>query len=377
MVRHAATVSAALVLLLSALLPAAARADEVTSYAYDVEETFTITLDARGNARFKDVLEYDAGFFNTNGFDFEQYPFLLSRRHNARAAVNEIQDFTADLDRQNATVTLTYGQRGKAYNMGGHWTVYGFYEKPAFVEDDKRIFQEESTVNSDYTLWQDLEFKTTTIVELPPGASNVRWSKADSALLYELPYTAPPQGNVVQTNQAVFIPLFAILAAGSLAVGVVTLVSARRRPAAQPATTGEPVPEAASPPPARSAAGFGFSPTAPAPSAGAAQATTTGAAGQAGGARAAAAGPAGVSAGVDGAVAASTAAGAEAARPSVAEQAQPGQAVGSAGAEASSRSLAVPLAPEAPAAHFCRHCGAALDHPDCSYCPSCGGRLRD
>ncbi len=307
-------------LLLAGLLPAAAAwANEVSPHSYDVEEEFTITLDAEGDAQYKDVLKYDAEFFNTNGFDFEKYPFLLSRRYKARAAVDEIQDFRADLDRQNATVTLTFGQRGRAYNMGDHWTVYGFGQKPDFAAEGQRVFQEESTVNSDYTLWQDLEFKTTTRVKLPAGATNVRWSKADEALLYDLAYVAPARGNILQRNQTVFIVLFAVLAAAALVVGAVAVTAARRGPVAAWAGAGATEVTATATPDAAAE----NTPV---------KATTT------------------ASATVDAA------------------------AVLPAGDTAE---VAPPASANAPRAHFCRHCGAPLKHSDCRFCPDCGGRLSD
>lgn len=349
--------------LLSPPLAGSAAADEVTSYSYDVTETFTITLNDKGDATCKDVLKYDASFFNTRGFDFEKYPFLLSRRYRAQAAADEITAFNADLDRETSTVTLTFKEPGRAYNMGTHWTLFGFPDKPDFTVDGKQVFVSESSVNSDYTLWQDLEFKTTTYVKLPAGATNVRWNKADKALFYELAYTPPDQGNTLQRNQALFIPLFAVLALGSLAVGAYAIIRGRRLPAVQAA--GLPSGAAAAALPdggSASALNRGPEPVLP----GGPEPALPGKAGRETISEASAAMSAETGA-------AATDAPEAGAGPSVDGSPAPDTAGSPSQVQDSDETLQSTLVQ----AHFCRHCGAPLPHGDANFCPNCGGRLAD
>jgi len=206
--------------------------DAVTSNTYGVEEAFRVHVDAVGNVDYEDVLVYDREFFDSQSATFEEYPFLLSRRYRAMEQVDEIQDFRADLDKANATVTLTFRETGRAYNLGGYWIMYGFGSRPSKITGSEVVIEEETTENSDFTLWQDLEFKTTTYIALPNGAADVRWDEGESALVWEVPSQTAAldadQRNALQSNQAVFIPLFAVLMAGSLGAVLVVLARGRR-----------------------------------------------------------------------------------------------------------------------------------------------------
>ncbi len=211
-------------------------ADAVTSSTYGVQEAFRVDVDAVGNVGYKDVLVYDREFFDSQSATFEEYPFLLSRRYRAMEQVNEIQDFRADLDKDNATVTLTFRETGRAYNLGDHWIMYGFGSRPSKITGREVVIEEETTENSDFTLWQDLDFKTTTSIALPNGAADVRWDEGESALIWKVPSQVAALGadqrNALQRNRAVFVPLFAVLMAGSLGVALIVLArGSRGRPA--------------------------------------------------------------------------------------------------------------------------------------------------
>lgn len=223
---------------LCALMVAAgvARADEgVSTGNYKAQETVTITVNALGDAHYEDVVKYESGFFNTAGFSFDKYPFLLSRRFEQKAAVSEIANFKSKLNRDAATVTLTFDKPGYAYNLGDHWMLPGFYSEPTLQTKSGRVFQQQSTENNEFTLWQDLDFSTTTHLKLPAAVKNVRWDEEQNAVLYELAYVAPaPPENVLQRNRTLFLALFAALIAISLA-GAATLLL-RRRPIPVPAT---------------------------------------------------------------------------------------------------------------------------------------------
>lgn len=239
MVRRLAAILPALAVALAlclALAPGAAAQeepdDQIATDEYDVMENARLSVSPVGNVIHKDELVYDREFFDAQSANFEEYPFLLSRRYRAMEAVNEVQDFRADLDKEAATVTLTFREPGRAYNMGDYWIMYGFYTEPKDLQGREMVFEEESTVNSDYTLWQDLDFKTTTVVSFPQGSAAIHWDETDSAVVWEMPaqlaaLEADP-GNALQQNQAVFITLFAVLMAGSLGTVVVVLARGRR-----------------------------------------------------------------------------------------------------------------------------------------------------
>lgn len=212
----------------------AARADSIYVYSYDVEEEYRIRVDEVGNAACTDLLTYDRSFFNKAGFNFDHYPFLLSRRYCEPADIREIENFNADIDTSAATITVTFDRPGEAYNEGTHWIMYGFYSEPRFEVDGQQVFQEESTVNNEFTLWEDLEFKTTTYVRLPEGTRNVRYDTDKHALTWELPYLSASGGSFLARNSGIFIPLSAVLIAAGLAIALVSLL---RRPRPAPAVT--------------------------------------------------------------------------------------------------------------------------------------------
>jgi hypothetical protein len=210
----------------------AAQADSISVYSYQVEEEYTIEVNEVGDAKCTDVLTYDPGFFNKQGFNFEHYPFLISRRYCQPCDIREIENFQSSVDNAKASITITFDQPGKAYNQGTAWEMYGLYSEPKFEVEGKQVFEEESTVNSEFTLWQNLEFKTTTFVKLPDGAENVHWDSDKNALVWVLPYSPPDLSNatVFGRNQAVFFPVAAVLILAGLA-GTTIVFLQRRRPA--------------------------------------------------------------------------------------------------------------------------------------------------
>lgn len=228
-------------LLTAGVLLASPTGQAAAADAAGVVETYRVDVDAVGNVSSVDTLVYDRAFFDAQGATFEEYPFLLSRRYRAMEQVAEIQDFRADLDKANAKVTLTFREAGRAYNMGDHWIMYGFGSRPSKIAGREVVIEEETTENSDFTLWQDLAFKTTTYVTFPEGSANVRWDEEESALVWAIPSQeaayAADQRNLLQSNQAVFIPVFAVLMAGSLGLAVVTLTRGRRGSAVAAAAT--------------------------------------------------------------------------------------------------------------------------------------------
>ncbi|MEZ5126191.1 MAG: hypothetical protein R2826_08080 [Thermoleophilia bacterium] len=213
---------------LLALFAGHAYADEsVPVTDYEVNETFTIAVNDVGDAHYTDVLVYDPDFFETAGLDLETYPQLLSRRYERQAAIRELQNFNATIERETGTVKLTFDEPGYAYNLGDHWWLPFFTQAPTSTDGAAQVFEEDVLVNNEFTLWQDADFKVITRLELPAGASNVSWDENDEAMLYQLTYAAPATGNVLQRNSTVFAIVFGLLMAASAVIAVLLLVRGR------------------------------------------------------------------------------------------------------------------------------------------------------
>lgn len=236
--------AAAGLLLLAALAIPTWAAESVDTAAYEVQETYTITVNDVGDAHFEDVMKYDEEFFAAALPYLQKYPELLSRRYERQVAVQEIQNFQSRLDADKATVTLTFDQPGYAYNEGDHWMLPFFSSPPDGDQDGVPTFEETSTVSNEYTLFEDAAFITVTRVQLPPGAGDARWDEHDEALLYALAYEPPTSGNVLQRNSTAFTIVFAVLMALSLGAAALLLL---RKPAPG-AAPGAPGPESPGPP---------------------------------------------------------------------------------------------------------------------------------
>jgi hypothetical protein len=210
---------------------ARAAAEDEGASTYGVQETISLDVDRVGDVSHEYVLVYDSKFFDTQGANFEEYPFLLFRRYRAMEDVDEIQGFDAALDREAGRVRLTFREAGRAYNMGDRWFLYGLSGRPAKVVDGEVIIREETTENNDFTLWQDLAFATTTRVSLPEGAEHVRWDDDELALTWQTPEQfeafEDSGASVLQQHRLVFTLLFSALMAASLCVAAVVLTRSR------------------------------------------------------------------------------------------------------------------------------------------------------
>jgi hypothetical protein len=231
-----------------ALLPAQPRPLRAqgleTEGEYAIEEDYTIELTPTGDARVTDVMSYNVYDFDAYAAVFEKYPNLLTRRYRNDTDVGEIEDFDVKVNAKKAMVTVTFFSPGYAYNMGDHWSVFGFPFPPSKTSDSEVVFQGEGTMNNEFTLFEEAYFSSTYRVKLPQGSTGARFDSGEKALLYELPYRAPAAGNPLQRNRAVFIPLFGLLFVLSLVLLLGLVVSARRAPAAAPVAS---VPPAAAP----------------------------------------------------------------------------------------------------------------------------------
>ncbi len=221
-----------------------------------LDEELTIEIDALGNAHYVDVLKYDRSWFNSYAYIFEKYPFLLSRRYRSESNIRDTENFSAQVDRANFAITVTFDTKGEVYNMGDYWILFGFPEKPKFEREGELIFESEGSMNNEYTLYDTMHVNTTTIVKLPPGAKNAKYNESKKGVTYELPYVAPPtSSSVLASNKALFTALFLALMLGSLATGVFVLLRGKGiRPMPAPAVPTYPAgttptpPQASTPP---------------------------------------------------------------------------------------------------------------------------------
>ncbi len=213
-----------------------ASAQGIESTSTILDEEFTIELNNVGDAHVTDTFKYDRAWFNSYGYVFEDYPFLLSRRYKDESGLRELTDFSANVDRANYTITVTFDVPGEAYNEGNYWRVLGYPYKPKFENEGQFIFENEWTQNNEFTLWSDMQINYTGYFLAPPGATNLRWNEAKKQLEYDLPYTTVASSNPLASNRALFIALFAILMIASLAGAILFMT----RKAIVPAAAGAP-----------------------------------------------------------------------------------------------------------------------------------------
>jgi hypothetical protein len=188
-----------------------------------LDEEYKIELNNVGEAHITDTLTYDKAWFNSYGYVFEKYPFLLSRRYRDENDVRELQNFTSDVDKANYTITLSFDMPGDAYNKGDSWVLYGYPDKPKFENQGQFVFESEGTLNSEFTLWSDMHINTTTTIVPPQGAANAHYDQAQKAVVYELPYLATTSSNPLAANRALFIVLFVLLMIIGLGGAVILL----------------------------------------------------------------------------------------------------------------------------------------------------------
>ncbi len=207
-----AALAAILVLLLAFAWGVKAEAKGIRGAETVLDEDLTIEIDELGNAHYIDVLKYDRSWFNSYAYIFEKYPWLLSRRYRSESNIRDTENFNAQLDRGNYSITVTFDTPGQVYNMGDHWIFFGFPNKPKFEREGEFIFESEGSMNNEFTLYDTMHVNTTTIVKFPPGARNIKYNDAKKGVTYELPYAGPPApSNVLASNKALFTALFLLL----------------------------------------------------------------------------------------------------------------------------------------------------------------------
>lgn len=255
------------------LLAAPAAAQEIEEYDFTVQEEYRIEIDETGDAAITDQVTYDPDWFYQFGYLFDEYPNLLSRRFRADTNVGELENFDVKVDTDSSAITVNFDAPGLVYYLGDEWVLYGYagYQVED-VDDDRVVLSGSWWVTSEYTLFEQLPWEDTVIIEMPEGASDVRYDESDGAIHYQLPYTGETVSvGFLEENKTAMLIVFGVLMGLSLLLFI--MVATRRekerpvQPAvAQAAPTGVP-PAAAltpptAPPTARAAPPTGAPPTA-------------------------------------------------------------------------------------------------------------------
>lgn len=226
MVRRTIAFALALGLLVGALGFAAAFADEEPT----INETYEITVNEVGDASVVDTIKYSEEDYKIIKKVNEKKRTFLTRRYTTEDSTGEMTDFKTKTSDSGNSVVITYVKPGLAYHTKGEFVLYGYPEKPESESGGKFTFEETSTVNSEFTLFEDQVFKTTSIVNLPAEASNARYDAQDMAIKYEMPPAKTLYG-FLSEQKTVMSALFGVL----FLLFAVLLAFVWRRPAAEPA----------------------------------------------------------------------------------------------------------------------------------------------
>lgn len=175
-------------LALPAILPPGAARAAGDGEKPTVHETYQVALNDVGDGRVVDTIKYSRDDYAVIKKVERKKRGFLTRRFNDEDDKGELVDFRTDLDDSTHSVVITYDKPGMAYNTRGEFVFYGgFDSKPKSTAGNKLTFEETYTVNSEFTLFSDQVFKTTTEVILPPGASGISYDGGDKAIKYRMP----------------------------------------------------------------------------------------------------------------------------------------------------------------------------------------------
>lgn len=153
-----------------------------------VTETYRVTINDVGDGHIVDTIKYSKDDYALIKKVENEKRGFLTRRFTDEDDTGELVDFNTDMDDKTNSVVITYDKPGMAYNTKGEFVFYGgFSTKPKTNSGNKYTFEETSTVNSEFTLFSDQVFKTTTEVTLPGAATGITFDDEDKALKYQMP----------------------------------------------------------------------------------------------------------------------------------------------------------------------------------------------
>lgn len=214
MVRRFFTLTMSTILLAGVLCAGLARAADTPT----VNETYEITVNDVGDAAVSDTIKYSKEDYAAVKKVNEKKRTFLTRRFITEDSTGEMADFKTKTDDATSSIIITYSKPGLAYNEKGEFKLYGYSEKPKSESGNKFTFEETSTVNSEFTLFEDQVFKTTTVITLPANASNARYDEGDKAVKYQMPPARTLYGFLSEqkTLMSIVLAVLCLLFAGLL-----------------------------------------------------------------------------------------------------------------------------------------------------------------
>lgn len=175
-----------------------------------VNETYKVTVDTVGDGHVADTIKYSKDDYEAIKKVQSKKRGFLTRRYTDEDTTGELVDFNTDMMDDSHSVVITYDKPGMAYSTKGDFVLYGYSAKPK--EDSGRTFtfEETSTVNSEFTLFTDQTFKTTSVITLPPEATGAHYDSTDKALKYNMPAAKAAYG-FWSDQKVLFSVIFGIL----------------------------------------------------------------------------------------------------------------------------------------------------------------------
>ncbi|MHB8893840.1 MAG: zinc ribbon domain-containing protein [Candidatus Geothermincolia bacterium] len=153
-----------------------------------VTETYQVSINDVGDAHVVDTIKYSKDDYAAIKKVENKKRGFLTRRFTDEDSTGELVDFNTDLNDSTNSVVITYDKPGTAYSTKGDFVYYGgFSTKPKENPGNKFTSEETSTINSEFTLFSDQVFKTTTEVTLPRSATGITYDAEDKALKYQMP----------------------------------------------------------------------------------------------------------------------------------------------------------------------------------------------
>ncbi len=175
-----------------------------------ITETYKVTIDAVGDGRVTDTIKYSKTDYQAVKKVQSKKRGFLTRRFTDEDTTGELVDFKTDMMDTSHSVVITYNKPGMAYATKGDFVLYGYSSKPKQSSGGNFTFEETSTVNSEFTLFTDQTFKTTTVITLPVAASNAHYDSTEKALAYTMPAATAAYG-FWSDQKVLFSIIFGIL----------------------------------------------------------------------------------------------------------------------------------------------------------------------
>ena len=193
-----------------------------------ITEEYTVTLNRVGEAHVVDRLIYsrDASkMYDAVRKVAKKSPRFLSRKYTSEAQSGEVNNFDARVDAGSRSITLTFDAPGYAYDMRDYWVVFGWPMKPKRSEGREFVFEYNSKLNNEFTLFNDYSMSTRATIKVPEGARNARWDEKKKSIRYEMGPASSLYG-FWSEKKSLMTAVFAVLTA--LFAGMLIFVYTRK-----------------------------------------------------------------------------------------------------------------------------------------------------